>query len=58
MFNSCFFKGLGIGMAAGAAAAVAVCSGMDKGSNKKSGLGRCLMAVGGIMEDLARTMGA
>ena len=58
MFNSCFFKGVGIGMVAGAAAAVAVCSGMDKGGQKKSGIGRCLKAVGEIMEDLAHTMGA
>ena len=58
MFNSCFFKGVGIGLVAGAAAAGAVCSGMDKSGQKKSGLGKCLKTVGGIMEDLAHTMGA
>ena len=58
MFNSCFLKGVGLGMIAGAAAAVAVCSGMESGKSRKSGLGRCLKTVGDVLGDIAHTMGA
>lgn len=52
-----FLKGVGLGMIAGAAAAVMLCGCPEERGRSKSGLGRFFRAMGDIVETAARAMG-